>query len=282
MRVGIIGLGYVGTACYELFKDYFTLNTFDINKKSTVSSVKELSEKSDIIFLCLPTPMKKNGSCDLSIIESTLTELNDYNLSHTIVIKSTVQVGTTDKFSNQYSNLSFVFNPEFLTEANFIEDFKNQDRIIIGSNSDDSANIIEKLYREIYSNSEVKIRKTNAINAELVKYITNTFLSVKVSFANEIHNFAEQVGADYKESIELAMLDSRLGNSHWMVPGPDGKKGYGGSCFPKDINALLHSFDLHNLESFILKASWERNILKDRPEKDWEKLEGRAVSKQKE
>ena len=104
MKIGILGLGYVGTACYELFKDYFVLNTFDVNKESSCSSLEELSQKSEIIFVCLPTPMRKDGSCDLSIIESTLAEINNYNLSHTIVIKSTVQVGTTNPVS--YTHLT--------------------------------------------------------------------------------------------------------------------------------------------------------------------------------
>ena len=282
MNVGIIGLGYVGSACESLFKDYFEIQTLDIAKKSTCNSVKEIAKKSDIIFICLPTPMKKNGSCDLSIIDNILNELNKLQCSNTVVIKSTVQIGTTNRFSKKYKDLRFVFNPEFLTEANFIEDFKNQNRIIIGSNDVQARQKVVELYSKIYNKKdEVRIETTSSTNAEMVKYITNTFLAVKVSFANEIAELSHIVGADFDKSVELARLDKRLGDSHWNVPGPDGKKGFGGSCFPKDINSLLYTFKSNQLNSYILKAAWERNISVDRPEKDWNKLKGRAVSKEK-
>jgi len=280
MNVGIIGLGYVGSACESLFKDYFHLETLDIVKDSTCNSTEEIAKKSEIIFICLPTPMRKDGSCDLSIIDNVLSDLNDCSQNNIVVIKSTVEVGTTDRFEKKYQNLKFIFNPEFLTEANFIEDFKNQNRIIIGSNNTEVRNRLVELYSKIFNDSEVAIKTTTTVNAEMVKYITNTFLAVKVSFANEIAEISSIVGADFDKSVELARLDKRLGDSHWNVPGPDGKKGFGGSCFPKDINSLLHVFESKKINSFILKAAWERNILVDRPEKDWADLKGRAVSKE--
>lgn len=280
MKVGVVGLGYVGSACENLFKEYFDLNTFDINKSCNCSNIQELTNKSDIIFICLPTPMRKDRSCDLSIIESVLEQINDEGQEKYVVIKSTVEVGTTDRFSKKYNNLVFIFNPEFLTEANFIEDFKNQDRIIIGSHHDKARKYLTELYRTIYSkDSEVKIETTIPVNAEMVKYVTNSFLAVKVSYANEIYELCKNLNADYDEIIKLATLDRRLGDSHWEVPGPDGKFGFGGSCFPKDINSLINTFKVQNIDSYILNASWKRNITKDRPEKDWESLKGRAVSK---
>ena len=250
MNVGVVGLGYVGSACESLFKDYFNLNTFDINKNCNCSSIQDLTKKSDIIFICLPTPMRKDRSCDLSIIESVLEQINDEGQQKYVVIKSTVEVGTTDRFSKKYNNLVFIFNPEFLTEANFIEDFKNQDRIIIGSHHKEAKNYLTELYRAIYpKKSEVKIETSLPVNAEMVKYVTNSFLAVKVSFANEIYELCQNLDADYDEIVELATLDKRLGHSHWAVPGPDGKFGFGGSCFPKDINSLINTFSKHNVES---------------------------------
>lgn len=279
MNVGIIGLGYVGSACENLFKDFFNLNTFDINKNCNCSNIQDLTEKSDIIFICLPTPMRKNRSCDLSIIESVLEQINNQCQKKYVVIKSTVEVGTTDRFSKKYNNLVFIFNPEFLTEANFIEDFKNQDRIIIGSHNDAASNYLTELYRTIYpKKSNVKIETTLPVNAEMVKYLTNSFLAVKVSFANEIYELCQHLNADYDEVVQLATLDKRLGHSHWAVPGPDGKFGFGGSCFPKDINSLINTFSQNNIESFVLESAWKRNITRDRPEKDWNNLKGRAVS----
>jgi UDPglucose 6-dehydrogenase len=283
MKIGIIGLGYVGSACENLFKEYFEVNTYDIAKDSNCKSVKELASKSDVIFVCLPTPMKSDRSCDLSIIKNVLSEINQYNTNSIIIIKSTVEVGTTDSFEKKYKNLKLVFNPEFLTEANFLDDFKNQKRIIIGSNSKESAKIVNDLYRKIYSeDSKVVIEYTSALNAEFVKYVTNTFLTVKVAFANEIYDITKAMNADYDEIIKLATLDKRLGSSHWSVPGPDGRRGFGGSCFPKDINSLINSFESQEIKSFVLKSAWKRNILIDRVDKDWEKLKGRAVSKENE
>jgi len=279
MNVGVIGLGYVGSACVSLFKDYFSLSTYDIVKDCNCDSIEQLTEQSEIIFICLPTPMKEDGSCDLSVINSVLNKINSLDKNRVIVIKSTVEVGTTDKFSSIYNNLDFVFNPEFLTEANFIDDFKNQDRIIIGAKTKNSKNLLKQLYRTIYpSSNKVKIESTSPLNAEFVKYVTNTFLAVKVSFANEIYELTNELNADYQRIIEMSILDQRLGTSHWSVPGPDGNKGFGGSCFPKDINSLINSFNKNNIDSYILKAAWQRNIKLDRPQKDWLKLKGRAVS----
>ena len=150
MNVGVIGLGYVGSACVSLFKDYFSLSTYDIVKDCNCDSIEQLTEQSEIIFICLPTPMKEDGSCDLSIINSVLNKINSLDKNRVVVIKSTVEVGTTDKFSSIYNNLDFVFNPEFLTEANFIDDFKNQDRIIIGTKSKNNS---------CFSNNYIVIRK---------------------------------------------------------------------------------------------------------------------------
>ena len=111
----------------------------------------------------------------------------------------------------------------------------------------------------------------------MIKYITNTFLATKVSFANEMKSFCDAKKINYDDVIKYATKDSRLGSSHWDVPGPDGKNGFGGSCFPKDIVSLINQLSNANIESYIIKAVWLRNLNLDRPEKDWEKLVNRAV-----
>ncbi len=276
MSIGIIGLGYVGTALLEGFNDIIEIFTYDKFKNSTEDNLQSLVDKTDIVFVCVPTPMKKDGSCDLSIINNVLEEINDCSKTNLItVIKSTVEVGSTISFQRNYRNLKLVFNPEFLTEANFIDDFKNQNFIILGSDNKD----IKKL-EELYSSSfpDAKIIISNSNEAELAKYFINSFLAVKVSFANEIYSLCESMNIDYKKVVELAINDSRVGASHLQVPGPDGKLGYGGSCFPKDINSLIKIFSDNNVESHILQSSWNRNKKIDRPESDWEQLIGRAVS----
>ena len=273
--IGIVGQGYVGTAVRTVFEKYYKVETYDLVEKCTCDCISDLVNKTDIIFVCVPTPMKKDGSCDTSIVESVVKEIHQVTMTDKIVaIKSTVPPGTTNELNKKYSNITVIFNPEFLTEANFIEDFKNQDRIIIGGQRPASTKL-----RQIYSLvfPQAKIVKTGSITAEMVKYFTNTFLATKVSFANEIFKICHSLGIDYDKVVEYATLDERLGKSHWSVPGPDGHYGFGGSCFPKDINALISvARDKLDLWPSTLIGAWATN-LDVRPEKDWEELKGRAV-----
>ena len=279
MKIGILGQGYVGSAIKIGFeKKYKKLNTFDKYKESssTVSSLEELTKSSNIIFICLPTPMKENGECDIGIVEKEIIKIDQYSTEpKIIVIKSTVPPGTTKKIDTKSKNINIVFNPEFLTEQNFIEDFKKQNRIVIGGN-EKSVQVIEEVYKRVFPSTT--IIKTDATTAEMIKYLTNTFLATKVSFANEIKMICDKIDVDYDEVVEYSLYDKRLGNSHWAVPGPDGKLGFGGSCFPKDINALIYFAKEKGLDLDLLQSVWKTN-LKVRPEKDWEDLKGRAVVK---
>ena len=278
MKIGIIGQGYVGTAVKEVFSKHYETNTFDLNGKCNCNSIHELVNNSDIIFVCVPTPMKKDGSCDTSIVESVVKDINETvncNQDGKIVaIKSTIPPGTTNRLNKESKNISVIFNPEFLTEANFVDDFKNQNRIIIGGERPSTTKL-----RQVYSLAfpDAKIVKTGSKTAEMVKYFTNTFLATKVSFANEMKQICDKIDIDYDKVVEYATYDERLGKSHWAVPGPDGKLGFGGSCFPKDINALINFSDEFDLWLHVIKGTWFTNC-DVRPEKDWEKLKGRAVS----
>jgi nucleotide sugar dehydrogenase len=259
-NIGIVGNGFVGKA------------------------VKELISKCKMIFLCLPTPMNlDDGSCHLGILENTLEEINDwcdemefYGLEQrTIIIKSTIQPGTTEKWNKIYKKIDIAFNPEFLTEANSIEDFKNQNRIIIGSNRKVGAKI-KSIYSKVFP--KVPIIKTSSTIAEMIKYFTNCFLAMKVSYANEIYQICEKLDIDYDKVVEYAVRDERIGASHLNVPGPDGDFGFGGHCFPKDLNALIHLAEKQglSLDINVLKAVLETNN-KVRTDRDWEQQEGRAV-----
>jgi len=279
MKIGIIGQGFVGTAVKEGLKHFHKIETFDLDiSKRTCPSVDILLDKSTIIFICVPTPMNKDGSCNTDIVEGIIKDINDIVVerqcsNRIVVIKSTVPPGTTERLNKECENIQIVFNPEFLTEANFIEDFKNQDRIIIGGPRPASTKI-RQLFYKAFPNAH--IIKTGSTTAEMVKYMTNTFLATKVSFANEIYNICCRLGIDYDKVTEYATLDERLGHSHWSVPGPDGKKGFGGSCFPKDINALIHLAGELELCTEVLMGAWNTN-LQVRPEEDWKELKGRAV-----
>tara|TARA_Y100001935_G_scaffold223567_1_gene199088 strand:- start:5727 stop:6578 length:852 start_codon:yes stop_codon:yes gene_type:complete len=276
-KVGIVGQGYVGKALKVGFKsDNIEINTYDkyLSDQSTVKDLNELTSSSNIIFICVPTPMKKNGECFTGIVEEVVKDINiSADNKKTVIIKSTVPPGTTEKLNEIYKNISLIFNPEFLTEANFLDDFKNQKYIILGGNKKD-LDLVENLYSIIFP--EIKINRTTSINAEIVKYFLNTYLATKVSFANEMKILCDHVNADYNQIVNLVIQDNRIGKSHLMVPGPDGKLGFGGSCFPKDINALLTFSKSLNIEMSVIESAIKAN-LKVRPERDWEKLLNRSV-----
>ena len=274
-KIGIIGQGYVGEAVKSVFEESSIVETYDINKPSSCKSIKELLIKADVIFICLPTPMNLDGTCNISIIDKVLEEISKCSKSnHLIAIKSTIPPKTTDLFKNKYQNISILFNPEFLTEANYINDFKNQNRIIIGGNNKE-ANLLHEIYKNIFPKSEIII--TDSTTAEMIKYTTNTFLATKVSFANEIKQLCDSLNINYSILINHTLLDKRIANSHFLVPGPDGNKGFGGSCFPKDINALIALGKKLKINLNVIEGAWKTNLLV-RPKKDWEKLKGRAVT----
>jgi UDPglucose 6-dehydrogenase len=280
-QIGIIGQGFVGSAVREGMKNHFDILAFDKdpNKYSNVESIFHVVESTDLTFLCVPTPMRKNGSCDLSIVRNALNEINDvakalFAEDYIVVIKSTIPPGTTEQLNREYPNLDIVFNPEFLTEANAVDDYKNQNRIIVGGERPGSTKV-KAVFAKAFP--KVPIIKTSSSIAEMIKYVTNTFLATKVSFANEMYQICQALNIDYDKVIEYARYDERLGNSHWSVPGPDGDFGFGGHCFPKDIAALEYLAERFGVDTTVITAAIAKNQ-KVRTDKDWETQIGRAVS----
>ena len=280
-KIGIIGQGFVGSAVREGMKNHYEILAFDKdpNKFSNVESIYHIVEGSELAFLCVPTPMRKNGSCDLSIVRTALTEINDISKrleveDYIVIIKSTIPPGTTWQLNVEFPNLDIVFNPEFLTEANAVEDYKNQNRIIIGGERPGTTTV-KRLFAKAFP--KVPIIKTSSTIAETIKYVTNTFLAMKVSYANEVYQLCQGLNIDYDKVIEYARYDDRLGNSHWSVPGPDGDYGFGGHCFPKDIAALQYVATVLGVDSTMLNAAIKKNQMV-RTDLDWTKQIGRAVS----
>tara|TARA_Y100000004_G_scaffold35116_1_gene37648 strand:+ start:398 stop:1237 length:840 start_codon:yes stop_codon:yes gene_type:complete len=272
--IGIVGQGFVGTAVNEGLAKFYNIETFDIKKDSTCSSLKELIEKCQCIFICVPTPMAKDGSCYTGMVEDVIIDINRMTSKKKIlIVKSTIPPGTTEEWNKQYDNVDIVFNPEFLTEANSIEDFKNQNRIIVGGPRPATTKVA-RIFKKAFP--KVPIIKTGSTYAEMVKYVTNSFLAMKVSFANEIYETCKGLGIDYDKVIEYAQRDERLGYSHWMVPGPDGDFGYGGHCFPKDVQAFIKVACANDVHPLMLLATHAKN-LEVRKNRDWEEQKGRAV-----
>ena len=282
MIIGIIGQGFVGTAVREGLKHFYETYVFDLDINVCPSEMflplKDIVEKCDIIFQCLPTPMKKSGECDLSTVRSSLENINQLSklLDKTpiIIIKSTVPPGTCEKLNQDFDHLNIVFSPEFLTEANATEDFKNQNRIIVGGPRP-YTDQVKSMFRKAFPH--IPIVKTGYKTAEMVKYFINNFLSVKVSFANEMYQLCNKLDIDYDKVTEYALFDQRIGRSHLSVPGPDGDFGFGGHCFPKDLDAMIYLMIKNDLEPIMLEATREKNN-RVRKNRDWEKMKGRAVS----
>jgi len=275
MNIGIIGYGYVGKAVDFGFKPK---NKIFIHDKYLSSlTLKEVVKNSDIIFICVPTPMDHKYTCiDLSIVEEVVKNTIDlakkFKKEPIITIKSTVIPGTTRALGKKFNWSKISFNPEFLTEANYLHDFVNADRIIVGS---DHALVTQKvvdLYRGSFPNTP--IFQTDPTTAEMVKYMANTYLATKVVFANEMYDLCQSLGINYTEVKKMVVADKRIYDSHLDITT---QRGFGGKCFPKDAVALLGLAEKMGVELSILKKAWEKN-LKIRKVKDWEEIPG-AVSK---
>ena len=259
-QIGIVGQGFVGTAVRKGFQDTVDIHTYDKYKPadSNCITLSELCNKAKIIFVCVPTPMNLDGSCNTEVVLEVVLELDNLcSTEHILVLKSTVPPGTTDLLNGLTKNVTVVFNPEFLTEANYLDDFKNQDRIIIGGPRPASSKV-KNLFRKRFP--ATPIIKTGTKTAEMVKYFCNCLLATKVSFANEMKQICDTQDIDYDKVVEYSLYDNRLGKTHLSSPGPDGKLGFGGSCFPKDVNALIHYMEKNGVVPTVLSAVWEKNL----------------------
>ena len=292
MKLGIIGNGFVGNAIAHAFVPFMEVKIYDKdpNKCSGEGFTQGLCgvvNDSDVVFVCVPTPMRKDGTIDLSIVESVFEEIETLRKpeieSPVFVLKSTVVPGTTRGLKEKHPTLPIVFNPEFLTERHARFDFLNQSRIILGFETDlddGMANLTAKKVKDLYNArfSASNFVVTNYETAEMIKYFNNLFFAVKVSFMNEMKLVADKLGTiNWDKAVRGFVSDGRVGDSHVKVPGPDGKPGFGGSCFPKDINAFMTFADSIGLDLSVLKGAWATNLTV-RPEKDWEELKGRAIS----
>lgn len=280
MKLGIIGNGFVGSAIMHGFVLHADdIMIYDKDPKRSTHPMKELVNNSDVIFVCVPTPMFESGECDLSIVKAVVKELSTYECmkQKVIVIKSTVVPGTTENLAANFPELNFVFNPEFLTERKARLDFINTSRIVLGSNNPLANNIVEKLYRLRFPYT--KVIKTDFGTAQLIKYMANCFFATKVSFMNEMYQVCEAINGDWDKALEGFITDGRIGNSHIDVPGHDGDFGFGGKCFPKDLNAMIKKAEELGVSPDVMKGAWEKNK-QVRKDLDWYDIPG-AVSVKK-
>ena len=284
INVGIIGSGYVGNAT-KLFGcvdtndvQDITLRVYDIDPEKCTPKGISMSDmvECDIVFVCVPTPMNEDGSCHLDIVESVVNDLSKIVEKSKIFIRSTVPTGTS-------RSLGVNFMPEFLTEANWEDDFKNLKNWIVGLHDEDDKEIkstIRSIFKIAKRSGKIlhaNVYYTSTDVAETTKLVRNTFLATKVSFFNEIETFCKAKNVNYEVLANMVALDERINKSHMTVPGPDGKRGFGGTCFPKDINSFLYQMQNMSLPATVIESVIFRNEKIDRPEKDWSSNKGRAV-----
>ena len=265
-NIGIIGYGIVGKAVEYGFKNGNNkILYYDKYKES--ESMKNVVENSEFIFVCLPTPYK-NDRIDLTIIDENIKEITEItdNANKIIIIKSSVVPGTTRKYSKKYSNSKFCFNPEFLTESNYLEDFVNADRIVIGADDDKISLRVTDLYRNKFP--RIPIFRTDLTTAEMVKYMANCLLATKVIFANEMYDLCEELGIKYEEVKNMVIADKRIGKTHLDVTS---LRGFGQKCLPKDIVAMIGLYKELDIDCSLLETVWKKN-LKIRKIRDWEEI----------
>lgn len=290
MNITIVGTGYVGlvtgTTLAELGNSVFCV---DIDEKKVenmkkgivpiyepnleemflrniqsqrlhfTTHLKEALDKSEVIYLALPTPPGEDGSADLSYVLKVANDIGEMMTEYKVIVnKSTVPVGTADKVRETIAAktqipFDVVSNPEFLREGFAVDDSMNPARVIVGSSSEKAKSIMAKIYQP-FTNTGVPLIFMDEKSSELTKYASNSFLAVKITFMNEIANYCEMVGADV-DKVRLGMgSDDRIGN-RFLFPGI----GYGGSCFPKDVKALVKSGKDENFNFEILQATEKVN-----------------------
>jgi len=276
-RIGIVGNGFVGSAIVHGFVLHSEIRIFDVDPERATHTFEETINSSEFVFIGVPTPMKNvlGGKIDLSIMDDVFKKISQTskNRDTIFIIKSTVVPGTAENYIKKYPHLRIVFNPEFLTERAARLDFINSARIVLGGVPADVEQV-EKLYRDRFPHKT--IIKTDPTTAQLIKYMANCFFSVKVSFMNEMRQVSNSLGADWEAAVHGFVSDGRVGNSHLDVPGHDGFLGFGGKCFPKDLNAMIHKAEQVGVNPIVLKSAWEKN-LEVRKELDWSEIDG-AVS----
>lgn len=273
MNIGVIGWGFVGQATGKGFATNPENKIFVYDKERTSPlKLNEVVEKSEFIFICVPTPMYSDYSgMDMSIVDEVAGQAATAakGTDKIIIVKSTVLPGTTRGYNQKYPDINFVMNPEFLTQENANADFLKPFRTVIGSETKDIGFRVQKLYETIMPKDQPYFI-TDTTSAELIKYMSNLILASKVLLANEFYDIAQKVGANYLDIRAAVKADPRIGK-HLGVPGPDGDRGFGGACFPKDIVGILGFAKSIKVDVSALDAIWKKN-LKIRKNRDWEAM----------
>ena len=271
MDIGIIGYGTVGKALYGGFSQKTVVHIYDPlhsakEAEMFCSSIAEVYQQSEFIFVCVPTPQiaspgSNYGNFDAAIIDGCMAALaSKPNKDKIVAVVSTVIPSKVESYLNSYPDLNIVVSPELLTEQNSAQDFLNPECRIIGGKSEHTT-ALQTLYEEYSTCQPCKVAYCSALTAAYIKYMRNAFLATKVSVMNQFYDLYQKMEQpeSWEEVAEILHLDSRLGHSHYQVPGPDGDRGWGGKCFPKDSNALWHYAQSKDTSMTVLKAAIDYN-----------------------
>lgn len=248
LRVGIIGVGMVGGALERYF-ELIGRTPFLYDKYNGKGSWEEVNE-ADIIFIAVPTPYKKKSGFDLSAVEESFKGIGGKKI---VVIKSTIWPGTTEQFQKKYSQHKVLFNPEFLSEATVDDDMRNPDVQIVGYTSA-SRSLAPKILSEVLPRSPYE-KAIPAAEAEMFKYFHNVHGAVKVVFANQMYDLCSKLNIDYDRIKESAAASKHILTPQYLNIWHKQFRGYGGSCFPKDIRALIQFGDKIGVDLQLLKAA---------------------------
>lgn len=238
MNIGIVGHGVVGKAVEHGFTTNLSyVYVVDPKYHTTIDMMCD-NFKPDVIFVCVPTPTNDDG-VDSSIVESVLKEISNRPERPIVVIKSTITPDVCDKLKTIYPRI--VYNPEFLTEANAIQDFVNSDFIVLGGNEKDVLDVAD-LYSQYSLCNPCPVYMVDEKTACLIKYTLNCFMATKLIFFNQVYDIYKKSGANttWERFTKIISADNRVGKTHMNVPGNDGQRGFGGMCFPKDTKAMIH------------------------------------------
>ena len=284
-NIGIIGNGFVGKATKQIFDGISGLRVvvYDIVPElcePTGITIGDIRDQCDIVFVCVPTPVTEDNVCHTEIVESCVHKLLHDDLTHhrpMVVVRSTVPPGTCERLGVNHM-------PEFLREKHWQHDVEETDTILFGGADGtftaQQKTDLQELFDRAKQSQTIKdsmVLFASTRETELAKYARNAFLATKVAFFNELYDYSLALGLESFENVrQFVTMDPRIGDSHSNVPGHDGRKGYGGTCLPKDTCVLQSEMTQAGVETHVVKGAWLRNIEVDRTERDWEHDVGRS------
>jgi len=286
MNIGLIGYGIVGRAVEHGFKDKCNIFIYDPKlPERSEPSIKDLIAKVEFVFIAVPTPMTEiyGGPSDTSIMDGVMTDANAACTSTgnfpIIIIKSAIIPSRLADYARFFPLLKLVKSPEYLTDKNSLNDFVNAELLVLGGKRE-YTDQVEKLFKEYSICKPCKVGHCDLIGAGFLKYMENCYLAMKVIFMNQFYQVLKKSGSTstWEEIAEIFHYDSRMGNSHYHVPGPDGDFGFGGKCFCKDVNSFIYYAESLGYDLTLMKEVWDINM-NIRTDIDWANIKGAVTEK---